>query len=366
MTVQYPISQLDFQRDFTSFIELSQAIYGKRAVTDQELYQWLFAGNVFNPEGNHLFHVARDGDKVIASDGLLPVPVLIGGKRLLAAWSIKTMTHPDYQRRGIFREMTEYSLTRARELGIQLILGFANSESYPGYEKFGWTFLLERQAALRPLDIQSGLAKRGLFKHLAGLGNSLYQSWDRRRIATLAKEAGAIEAAILPAAPPVVEAIWSRMKTAFSLLVERNYNYINWRYNQRPRQDYKFVLASDAGNPLAMLVFRITNSNACIIVDYLGPRQSPALPALFYKTIQHCREQAVRYIIISSGIAFDSNLKQYGFKPLTAPLSNNMFIACPLEGSMDLSAMQTEANWFFSYGDSELDIDLQPLANTLN
>lgn len=366
MTVEYPISQLEFQRDFTSFIELSQTIYGERAVTDQAMYQWLFAGNVYNPKGNHLFHVARDGDKVIASDGLLPVPVLIGGQRHLAAWSIKTMTHPDYQRRGIFRSMTEYSLARARNLGIQLILGFANSESYPGYEKFGWTFLLERRAALRPLDIQSGLAKRGLFKPLARMGNSLYQSWDRRRIAALAKEAGAIEAVILPAAPPAVEAIWSGMRTAFAQLVERNYQYIHWRYNQRPRQDYKFVLAGNVDNPLAMLIFRITDSKACIIVDYLGPRQSPALPALFHKTIQHCREKAVRHILISSGSAFDSSLNQYGFEPLTAPLSNNMFIACPLVENMDLAALQTEANWFFSYGDSELDIDLQPLANTLN
>ena len=61
--MKYPISQLDFQRDFTSFIELSQAIYGERAVTDQALYQWLFADNIYNPNGNHLFHVARDGDK---------------------------------------------------------------------------------------------------------------------------------------------------------------------------------------------------------------------------------------------------------------------------------------------------------------
>ena len=276
------------------------------------------------------------------------------------------MTHPDYQRQGIFRAMTEYSLARAKELGIQLILGFANSESYPGYKKFGWTFLLERRAAIRPLDIQVSLAKRGLFKPLAGTGNCLYQSWDRKRIAALAKEVGAIEAVILPAAPPAVEAIWSQMQTSFALLVERDFNYFHWRYNQRPRQDYKFVLASDAGNPLAMLVFRITSSNTCIIVDYLGPRQSPALPALFYKTIQHCREQAVRYILISSGSAFDSNLKQYGFKPLSAPLTNNMFIACPLEEKMDLTAMKTEANWFFSYGDSELDIDLQPLANASN
>lgn len=359
--MKYPISPLDFQRDFAGFVALSHAIYGRRAVTDKAMYQWLFAGNIYNPKGVHLFHIARDKDKVIASDGLLPVPLLIAGKRYLAAWSVKTMTHPDYQRQGIFRAMTEYSLGRARELGIHLILGFANSNSYPGYEKFGWDFLLERRAVLRPLDIEASLLKQPLFKPLAGMGNSLYQIWDRRRIAALAKGADAIETAILPAAPPAAEAIWSQMKDSFAVLVERNYPYLHWRYNQRPCQDYKFVLARDGDKPLAMLVFRITDRRSCIIVDYLGPPRSPALPALLYKTIQYCQVKAIRHILNSSGSIFDNCLRQYGFKPLTAALANNMLIACPIT-EIDLAPLQTEANWFFSYGDSELDIDLQPLS----
>ena len=135
--MKYPISQLDFQRDFSGFVALSQSIYGTRAVTNKEMYQWLFAENIYNPRGIHLLHIARDKERVIASDGLIPVPLCIAGKRYLAAWSVKTMTHPDYQRQGIFRAMTEYSLARARELAFSWS-GFRNSNSYPGYAKFGW------------------------------------------------------------------------------------------------------------------------------------------------------------------------------------------------------------------------------------
>lgn len=357
--MKYPISQLDFQGDFAGFVQLSRAIYGRRAVTDKAMYQWLFSENIFNPQGGHLLHIARDKDKVIASDGLLPVPLRIAGKRYLAAWSVKTMTHPDYQRQGIFRAMTEYSLARAKELGIHLILGFANSNSYPGYEKFGWDFLLERRAVLRPLDIQANISRLPLLKPLAGIGNCLYQSWDKGRIAALAKEAGHVETAILPAAPSSVEVIWSQMQDSFAVLVERSYPYLRWRYNQRPRQDYKFVLARDRDKPLAMLVFRITDRGSCIIVDYVGAPRSPGLPALVYKTIQYCRDKGIRHILNSSGSVFDNCLRQFAFKPLRAALANNMLIACPLE-DIDLTPLTTEANWFFSYGDSELDIDLQP------
>ena len=357
--MKYPISQLDFQRDFSGFVALSQSIYGTRAVTNKEMYQWLFAENIYNPRGIHLLHIARDKERVIASDGLIPVPLCIAGKRYLAAWSVKTMTHPDYQRQGIFRAMTEYSLARARELGIQLVLGFANSNSYPGYAKFGWHSLLERRAVIRPLDIKAHLAKYLLARPLAAMGNNLFQRIDDRRIAALAKEAGSVETAILSAAPPATQEIWDEMKDSFAVLVQRDYPYFHWRYNLRPGQDYKFVVALEGDKPVAMLIFRTTSRGACFIVDYLGPAKSRQLPALVLATIKYCRSKGLRHILNSSGRVFDTCLRKFAFKPLKNALANNMFIACPL-ADIDLSPLRREDNWFFSYGDSELDIDLQP------
>ena len=360
--MKYPISQLDFDKDYASFIDLSHAIYGDKAVTDEDMYRWLFAKNIYNSQGGHLFHVAKDGDKVVASDCLMPVPLIIKGKKYSAAWSIKTMTHPDYQRQGIFRAMTEFNLSRAKETGIDLILGFANSNSYPGYKKFGWDVLVERRAIVRPLDIKRSLAKRKLFVPFAGLGNSLFRSIDNRRLAALASKANNYVTEIFPSAPDSCGEIWPMMQASFPILIERDRDYIEWRYNQRPRQDYQFVVARGKNQIEAMLVFRYNQSNgSCIIIDYVGTPKSEALPSLMHKTIEHCLEKDVRYIINSSGSVFDNYLNDhFGFKYLTNPMANNMFIACRLNDTIDLPTLQKESNWFYSYGDSELDIDLQP------
>ena len=360
--MKYPISQIDFHQDFASFVELSQQIYGEKAVTDEAMYRWLFANNRYNPQGTHFFHIAKDGERVVASDCLLPVPLVIHGQRFLAAWSVKTMTHPSYQRQGIFKAMTEYNISRARELGIDLILGFANANSFPGYKKFGWDILFERRAVVRPLDIKRSLAKRKLFKPFALIGNTLYQAYDRKRISALRKKTGEFSAEILPAAPDCIQEIWAKMEAAVPMLIERDWAYLNWRYNQRPRQDYKFVLAREEGKPEAMLIFRTSAVNSsCIIIDYIGAPKSRALPALFSKTIDYCLQKDIRYLINSSSILFDNHLiKNFGFKHLAAPMANNMFIACRLNDAIDLDSLHEETNWFFSYGDSELDIDLQP------
>jgi len=214
--MRYQISQLDFDTDFASFIELSHSIYGIKAVTDEAMYRWLFEQNIYNPNGVHLFHVAKDGDKVVASDCLMPVPLIIKGQKFLAAWSIKTMTHPDYQRQGIFRAMTEHNISRAKELGIDLILGFANANSFPGYTKFGWDVLVERRAVVRPLDIKYTLAKRKVFKPFAEIGNKLYKSYDSRRISALNKRVGEFPPNILTTLPESCQDIWLKMQSVFT------------------------------------------------------------------------------------------------------------------------------------------------------
>jgi len=149
---------------------------------------------------------------------------------------------------------------------------------------------------------------------------------------------------------------------SFYHLIERDSAYLDWRYKQRPQQDYRFVIAGDNDKPEAILVFRTCEANGyCIIIDYIGLPESQAIPILVFCTIKYCLEHNMRCILSSSGSLFDSFLtKNCGFKYLASSLENNMFIACRINDSIDLQTLKEEANWFYSYGDSELDIDLQP------
>lgn len=359
--MKYPITQLDFDRDFAGFVELSRAIYGEKAVADEALYRWLFEKNIYNPKGYYLFHVAKDGDKVVASDCLMPVPLSIKGNKYLAAWSIKTMTHPDYQRQGIFRAMTEFNITRARELGIDIILGFANANSFPGYKKFGWEVLWERRAIIRPLDIRQSLRRKAPLSPFAEVGNKLFRMLDKGRLARLAAQAQKYETEIHSSAPETCDKLWAKMQAGFAIAIERDQKYIEWRYNQRPNQEYKFVVACAQKQPEAMLVFRRhLGNNSCIIIDYIGAPESPAIPALLHETVQYCLDNNLRYIINSSGSRFDDYLcNHFWFKYLTAPLANNMFIAHRINRDINPAHLTEQENWFISYGDSELDLDLQ-------
>jgi GNAT superfamily N-acetyltransferase len=78
----------------------------------------------------------------IAYYGVLPCFIKYRDKVALASQSADTMTHPGYRFKGLFVELSLRTFELCRELGIELIFGFPNENSYHGaINKLGWQLL---------------------------------------------------------------------------------------------------------------------------------------------------------------------------------------------------------------------------------
>jgi hypothetical protein len=74
----------------------------------------------------------------IAFYGVVPCFVQSATEIILAAQSADTMTHPGYRMKGIFMELSNKTFELCRQLGIRLVFGFPNQNSYHGALKLGW------------------------------------------------------------------------------------------------------------------------------------------------------------------------------------------------------------------------------------
>jgi GNAT superfamily N-acetyltransferase len=82
-----------------------------------------------------------ENDEPAAFYGVFPVMMIIDGKRVLAAQSGDTMTAPKHQGKGLFTRLAKITYELAKAEGIELIFGFPNQNSYPGFKnKLGWAF----------------------------------------------------------------------------------------------------------------------------------------------------------------------------------------------------------------------------------
>lgn len=71
--------------------------------------------------------------------GVFPCMVSYNGRSYLCAQSGHTMTHRDHQGKGLFTTLAQRTYDLCRELGIHLVFGFPNRNSYPGFvRKLDW------------------------------------------------------------------------------------------------------------------------------------------------------------------------------------------------------------------------------------
>jgi len=79
-------------------------------------------------------------NRPVAYYGVIPCFIQSGKDIILAAQSADTMTHPEHRNKGMFVRLSLLTFDLCRQLGVRLIFGFPNQNSYPTMIKhLGWT-----------------------------------------------------------------------------------------------------------------------------------------------------------------------------------------------------------------------------------
>ncbi len=125
------------EKNFNAFLEIFEASFGKPA--DKKIFQYKF--NTSYTGISNLGFIAFDEIKhaPAAFYGVFPTIVIHQGKRVLAAQSGDTATHPDHRKKGLFNLLHTHTIDLCKTENICFVYGFPNENSYPGFLKFGWS-----------------------------------------------------------------------------------------------------------------------------------------------------------------------------------------------------------------------------------
>jgi GNAT superfamily N-acetyltransferase len=95
--------------------------------------------------------VAEHDQQIIGLRLFLNWRWIAGGKELKAVRAVDTITHPDWQGRGIFTRLTSTLLVDMEKLGVSFVFNTPNTSSKPGYLKMGWKEVTRIPLWIRPL-----------------------------------------------------------------------------------------------------------------------------------------------------------------------------------------------------------------------
>lgn len=203
-----------------------------------DFFRWK---HLANPFGKSLLLVAEQGGRIIGLRAFLRWRFRAGTRNVEAVRAVDTATHPDFQGRGVFSQLTRQALDVLRE-EVDLVFNTPNEKSLQGYLKMGWSVV-----GRIPISIRVRRPMR-LARHF-------------RSLAAPAVPGGvALDAA--PASQvlrdhPALEALLAGDGTREDRLnTERDPRYLRWRYGEAPL-DYRAVEERQGDQLLGAAIFRV-------------------------------------------------------------------------------------------------------------
>ena len=286
--------------------------------TDQRFEQLFHWKHDLNPFGPSYLWVAVDGDRIVGLRAFMRWNFVRGGRVLSAVRAVDTVTHHDYQGRGIFTALTTGALQTLRDDGIDFIFNTPNSQSLPGYLKMGWHEVGQLPVAVRVVGPR-GLTQLRQARQAAS-------HWPVPTSVGLAA-ANVIDDVI--AARNGTVAVNSTSRIVSTHMTD---DFLRWRYTQ----DFLDFRVIRSGRGLVLVQFRMRgDSLECLVADSFGLTPQERDRA----AVEAARDAVADYVVRTG-----------------APLLAQGFIPVPRFGprltwrTVHQEAMPPLANWDLSMG----------------
>lgn len=305
------------ESDLTAVLDVMRASLGEPPGLGRtpELFAWK---HLHNPFGTSLMLVAEADGRIAGFRAFMRWHLVApNGQELSCVRAVDTATHPDFQRRGIFRSLTMAGIDAAVADGVDMIFNTPNEKSGAGYLSMGWHMVGPVGVMARP---GRGIVRRGT------------RAWP-------GVQQLAAEQAIADGQLDLLGAGHRR-----GLHTPRSIEYHRWRFAAHPTGNY-VAAGSDGGVAVGRLNTR-SGRLELVISELAGPESPQAVRLL----VKRCQPD---YIVgwFSAGTPEHRLAIRSGLIPVPR-FSALTLVARPLR---DLPIEVAEpASWDLSLGDLEL------------
>lgn len=203
-----------------------------------------------NPMGRSLMLLAESAGQIVGVRAFMSWKLAIDGATVRVVKPVDSVTHPEFQRQGIFKRLTIAACDMATEEGVQLIFNTPNAKSMPGYLKMGWKHTAAMALyvkPLRPLRSMIRVARWKLSKgpHKLPPIESYFRTPPRTGQATLDDYADEIR-----------DVISQQQRRPRKLYTEQSLEFLRWRYACHPHIDYFAEVDIQDGRLQGIVFFR--------------------------------------------------------------------------------------------------------------
>lgn len=302
-------------------------------------------------------YVAEDEKaRVVGHYGLIFAKIKIGNEIVTGSQAVDAVTHPDYQRQGMFVKLGSEILREAGDTGVPITYGFPNEPALPGHRKVKWIEVCNVSILIKPLNIKNILRKY--------INNNLLLTVSSYVTGILLKGFGKIPKMQLKdisvnqvcSFDKRANGFWSEVADDYEIIQVRDADFLNWRYVENPDKQYTVFVAEKNGKFLGYTVLGEINENGRkggVIIDILTHLDHGEISHhLVSRAVKYFEERNLDYIacLMRKGNIYYRALKRHGF--IITP-KRTRFIVHINSDSISQSFTDSLDKWFFTWGDSD-------------
>ena len=343
--------------DKTSVFDLRKAVYGEPFKNDE--WNWKYEQPI--TKQSKIFVADHDG-QIVGLRPLVFFPVQVKGKVKEQGLHIDVMTHPEFQRRGIFSKLVKEAFNYAKKEGVDFIFTFPNHNSFPSYSKLGWTHICSVPLLVFPQkekNIVKTAVKNGFFRSfLYGCSTLVF------RLVRLMGRSCKIDPQILIKKVTHFDSryddLWASCVIKYNICVVRDSKFLNWRYVNKPGENY-IILEAIKDNKLAGYIILKSNKgefnlNLGLIIDIQAIddyRVTDSLIAAAKEYLQNQNVDAIGCLMLKHTIYYQA-LRKAGFFQVPNFIKPKEFYFVGHTESLQSEYIYNHRNWYLTFGDIDI------------
>lgn len=317
---------------------------------DAQWWQWQYRKG---PAGPTLIWLAEAERQIIGHHALIPLNIKVGDRTRKGCFGFDVMTHPDYQRLGVLSAIRTKIYESAAANGIDFSYGTATPQIFPIYKKRQSVYIAEPLSLIKIVAWGDVLKER--FKIPAFIGNCLGYVWERltgRRVSI--RDTG-IEVEQISSFDKDIDEFWQKARVIKPIMVVRDMKYLNWRYVEKPWNEYRIFLAKKIGEIAGYIVIKLEDNGLSrgYIIDLLTlPREDAVAEALIARAVGYFKEAEAVTIscLMMRDTPYYRILKKMGF----LHRHSGLFIGVRMiDESLSVEFLTNPDNWYFGWGDTD-------------
>jgi GNAT superfamily N-acetyltransferase len=305
------------------------------------------------PEGDIWVAETESGD-LVGYYAKIRYSMFCFGKSVLASQGLNMATHPKFRGQGIATQLVNCSSADGVKNGLILNFGFPNDLSYPIVSKLSHIDLGRADELHLILDRDDYLNAIG--------SNSIRRSFRKFSLA-LKRSRKAPPSDVDPVAPlefvegfkGEIDPIWNSIRDRFDLGLERNRQYLTWRYDSR-WGDYDVRCAREGDETLGYVVTRTktkrgrTLTRICELIA--KDDDPPTYSSMLEATIRRSIELGSAYVSISASMSEGclESLKESGFRRFG---KRARYLLASSQSDCELQLLLQQARAYHSFGDRD-------------